>query len=277
MYFFVLAYGFSWCAYAPAIIAYNQTASLPPVLLFLSVIGNFGPLFAALTLTWVTGGRSALRDLGARLLRWRVMWPWYVVAFCWEAVHLLTTSGLTRLVTGHLPAMPDAYPLVAAPLIFAIIFITAGLAEEVGWRGYALPRLQAHWSPLTASLILGFIWALWHLPGAFLPDTAHAGRSAGDWLWYIAGTTAFTVIITWVFNHTRGSVLLAVLLHTASNTTQAYLPSDIAIHGFNLDTITYWIFAGVVIVIAKMWRKSAPADAVFALPHATVERSAVGA
>ena len=269
----MLAYGFSWCAYAPAIIVYNQTGSLPSALLFLSVIGNFGPLFAALLLTWMTGGRGALRDLGARLIRWRVAWPWYVIAFCWEAVHLLTMSGLVGLVTGRLPEMPDVYPLVAAPLIFAIIFITAGLAEEVGWRGYALPRLQERWSPLTASLILGLVWALWHLPGAFLPDTAHTGRSAGEWLWYIAGTTAFTVIITWVFNHTSGSVLLTMLLHTASNTTQAYLPSDIVINGFNLDTIIYWVFAGVVIITTKMWRKSTPANEASILPNPPVERS----
>lgn len=256
--FVVLAYVFSWCAYAPAVIAYAQTASMPPAFLLLSVIGNFGPLVAAVVLTYLIGGRAALSDLAARLRRWRVAWPWYAVAFSWEAVHLLATTGVARLITGRFPIFPDNYPLVAAPVIFSVIFITAGLAEEVGWRGFALPRLQARWSPLLASCILGLVWALWHLPGTFLPDTAHTGRNAAEWLWYIAGTIAFTVFITWVFNGTRGSVLLTMLLHAASNTTQAYLPSDIMIAGINVDVVTHWVLVGIVIVGAKMWRRSVP-------------------
>lgn len=262
--FFVLAYAFSWCAYTPAIIAYAQTASVPSALLLLSVVGNFGPLVAAIVLTYLIGGRAALGELAARLRRWRVGWPWYVIALSWEAVHLLVMSGLARLVTGRMPAFPDGYPIIAAPVIFAVIFITAGLAEEVGWRGFALPRLQARWSPLVSSCMLGLVWALWHLPGAFLPNTAHTGRSAVEWLWYIAGTIAITVFITWVFNGTKGSVLLTMLLHTASNTTQAYLPSDVVVAGINLDVVTSWMLVGVVIVGAKMWRRSAPPEAVSA-------------
>ena len=261
VWFFVVAYSFSWLSYAPGIIARAQNGPVPGAVLILSVVGNFGPLVAALVLTYLVGGRTALIELAARLRRWRVSWPWYVIALSWEAVHLLVMSGLILLVTGHSPDFPDGYPITAAPIVFAVIFITAGLAEEVGWRGFALPRLQSRWSPLAASLTLGLVWALWHLPGTFLPNTSHTGRSPAEWLWYIVGTIAFTVVITWVFNGTKGSVLLPMLLHAASNTTQAYLPSDVVLAGVNVDVAVSLIMAGAVVVAAKMWRKNAPLEA----------------
>lgn len=257
--FFVLAYAISWLCYLPFIIIARQNpdAAFAPILSVLSALGNFGPLIAALIMASLDG-RGALTDLRNRLLRWRVPWFWYAVALGWEAVHLLVSTALVGMDLAAGSSF-ETFPLYALPIVFAVVFVTAGLAEEVGWRGYALPRLQTMWSPLASSVVLGLVWAFWHLPGYLLPNTAHSGKTPVEFLWYVAGTVAFTIIITWVFNGTGGSVLLTMLLHTASNTTQGFLPSEASLGTVDVVVVTYWLAALGVIFAGRMWR--APATA----------------
>lgn len=121
------------------------------------------------------------------------------------------------------PSIPAANPFLLIVPIFIATLFQAGLAEESGWRGFLLPRLQSRYTALTYSLILGLIWALWHLHPQNLsqlgPYTA----------WYILGTISFSVILTWVYNHTHGSLIIAVLLHAASNTSDFTVPINLAV------------------------------------------------
>jgi membrane protease YdiL (CAAX protease family) len=108
-------------------------------------------------------------------------------------------------------------------ILFVFVFFLGGpLGEEPGWRGFALPRLQRLHGPLLGSLILGPLWALWHLPLFFVPAWETPPTILNIVL-YVIAATAFTIIMTWVFNNTKGSLLIAILLHAAVNTSFATL------------------------------------------------------
>jgi membrane protease YdiL (CAAX protease family) len=113
-----------------------------------------------------------------------------------------------------LGALIGALPMVLIIFVYMIIFVALG--EEVGWRGYALPVLQARYSALFSSVILGVMWALLHLPLFFNPNTFYSNLPFGLWLAYLI---PFTILITWVFTCTRGSVLLVMCFHAAMNAT----------------------------------------------------------
>jgi membrane protease YdiL (CAAX protease family) len=135
------------------------------------------------------------------------------------------------------------------PVVFLAVFFQAGLAEEIGWRGYGLPGLQQRYSALTASLILGVIWGLWHFnPVNFASLWPQA-------FWFFFNILPFTVLLTWVYNNTHESLLLAVLFHTASNVCDWIVPTlptvanASGIRPFIIQGVLVWITAIVVIAI----------------------------
>ncbi|HEY8599061.1 MAG TPA: CPBP family intramembrane glutamic endopeptidase, partial [Thermomicrobiales bacterium] len=125
------------------------------------------------------------------------------------------------------------------------------LTEETAWRGFALPRLQARFNALSASLILGLIWALWHLPLFFLANT---GQSKMPFPGFVLDVVAVTIVMTWVYNHTRGSVLLAALFHAAFNAGGAYFNT------LTSDARLFWLTVGVAwVAVAALLQVAAPA------------------
>jgi membrane protease YdiL (CAAX protease family) len=139
---------------------------------------------AAVAAAALTGGRAAVGDLGRRLLRWRVAWLWYVVVLAGPACFSLAVGGVYVLLGGSWsaalsPAFTTSLPSLV--LFLTILTLTDGLGEEVGWRGFALPRLLRH-QPLVASLILGLLWGLWHLPLIWTETSTLTGpRSGCSW------------------------------------------------------------------------------------------------
>jgi uncharacterized protein len=221
--FFALAFGLTWLVWVPrAAVSQGRLAAEWPV--FLGRVWTYGPALAALLAAALTGGRPALRDLGARLGRWRVGWRWYAVVLAGPLAVTLAAAGVWVALGGAwAAAVPPALaggaggdppPLPLLALFFVLLALTDGLGEETGWRGYALPRLLAGHGALAASLGLGVVWALWHLPLFWTAGAALAGRSVPLQL---LGLPALSVLYTWVFQHTRGSLLLAVLFHAAGN------------------------------------------------------------
>lgn len=222
--FFVLAFGLSWAVWVPAALASHGLIGLrlPPALT--ALLGAWGPTLAALLLTLHFGGRAGLRQLFGRLLIWRVGLRWYAFAIGWPVALALLTTGLALLLGYPAPDLADAplfaaYPLpaggaslvpVLAIVVLQQLLLGSAMGEEPGWRGYALPRLQARFGPLAASLVLGLLWGLWHLP---LLLTRGDARAATPLLPYLLGIVAVSILFTWVALHTRGSLLLAVLLH----------------------------------------------------------------
>lgn len=183
----------------------------------LGIVADFGPSLAAVAVAVATG---RLGPLLARLGRWRVAPGWYLVAYGLPAIVMASAIGLTAATGGGLGPL-QVGPATLAALGGWLLFRTlagGGLGEELGWRGWALPRLQARLSPVAASTLLGLVWALWHLP---LVLVAASPILQGAVLLLFIAPMAF--LYTWVFNGTGGSVLLVVLLHGAQNGLSAFL------------------------------------------------------
>ena len=211
--FVVVTFAFTWTCWWLAGLDARGLIALPVPLV---LIGSLGPVVAALAVTARSGGRPALRALLARVVRWRVSPIWYAVALLGPVVVYLAVMVLHVLGGGRPPDLSTlVHTLPAAAVAAVYFFVVAGLGEEVGWRGYALPALQARYSALAASTVLGVLWALWHLPLFFIPSVGN--YSVLPFPLYLAYMIPFTILITWVFNSARGSVLIAMILHGTMN------------------------------------------------------------
>jgi membrane protease YdiL (CAAX protease family) len=205
--YFVAAYAWQWlCLFLSFLMVHGQI-TLPVPHELIDTIGAIG-------VTAYESGGAGVRALLRQVLRWRVRPRWYAIAlggplllaFACVAFYLATGGTLPTAVPLPLPI----WLLLPIYLIFVGLF-TGGLDEELGWRGYALPRLQQRYGALTASLILGVIWAGWHLPNWFLPDSNQAAISFPI---FVAGAVALSIILAWLYNSTGGSLLLVILAHT---------------------------------------------------------------
>jgi uncharacterized protein len=225
--FFSLAYAGAWLAFLPPLLAQNGLGILPfklPLVLFL-ILGSFtGPALAAVVTSWLLGGGEGVRSLFRRYLVSPRSSGWYLLALIGPLAALLLISTV-RLGFAPLDAI-GRQPLVFVSTYFVYMLsgLFAGpLGEELGWRGFALPRLQSRLGPLAASLVLGLLWASWHLPLFAFPEWRGTGDpiavGASFYLWVVP----FTVIATWVYNSSRGSLTVATMLHTAENAAVALI------------------------------------------------------
>jgi uncharacterized protein len=199
--FFVLAYVFSWWPWP----LYAFGLSPSPII-------AFGPFLAAILVLALTTGKGGVVTLLRRMVRWRVRPVWYAVALLLPVAISGGAALLNVVVLGA--SAPSPAELGAwsglVPTFFLQLLVPGigGAWEEPGWRGYALPKLQGGHSALLASLILGVVWAFWHLP-LMVIGQIHLSDPV-----YIV---AWTVVLTWVFNNTNGSVLIAMLMHNIHN------------------------------------------------------------
>jgi membrane protease YdiL (CAAX protease family) len=203
--FFVLAFVFSWYPWIIAL-ARGRTSGPNPL----------GPLIAALIVAGIAQGWAGIRDLLGRMVRARIALRWYAAIFGLPIV-MCAVAVAIMAAFGNVIALPDVAAWRELPDRFLFIFLFIGLGEEPGWRGFALPRLQKRHTPLIASLILAPIWALWHLP---LMGNEFPGAVIPAFLMSLLGGT---LIQTWLFNRTRGSVFAQMLFHAAVNTVGAGL------------------------------------------------------
>lgn len=185
-------------------------------------LGTFGPGIVALSLTAWASGRAGVVALLRRLIDWDVGARWYVFAISYMAAIKLLVALVHRLAMGEWPRFGDEpwYLMIAATLTST--FIGGQTGEEVGWRGYALPRLAARMGLGWASVLLGVVWASWHLPLFFMPETSTTGQS---FPLYLLQVTAISVTMAWLYANTRGSLLPVMLLHAAINNTKDIVPS----------------------------------------------------
>jgi membrane protease YdiL (CAAX protease family) len=237
--FFVLAFALSWWPW----ILYAFGPSPTP-------IASFGPFLAALVVLAITQGKSGIGGLLRRMVRWRVGIRWYAVALLLPVGIALAATALNVLLGAQAPSAADLGGWTGLFSIFAVRLLipgTGGAWEEPGWRGFALPSLQAGRSALVASLILGAVWALWHLP-----LVVATGQMGG---WDIVSILAWTLVLTWVYNGTGGSVLIVMLFHAMFNTVSGSFISPLAFSG--ADSVRQsWLLAAVwcaVAVAVVMW------------------------
>lgn len=241
--FVILTYAISWAIWVPLGVAQIDTP--------LYKIGAFAPTLVALILTGLAGGRTGIQQLLQRLLIWRVHIGWYLFSLLSTAVGVLSAIGLHVWLGGAVPEFNDPAQLYLVIPVFLYVLFTSVIGEEIGWRGYALPRLQARYSALEASLILGLVWGVWHLPLFWMAGNFHQQIPISL---FLLQTTGFSILYTWMANHTRGSLLLAHLFHAASNTTIGVLPVLPMDTGGSLRPL--WLVVGILwgtalIVVAR--------------------------
>jgi membrane protease YdiL (CAAX protease family) len=174
----------------------------------LFIIGGFVPSLLAIFLTWKKEGMNGLRLLGRRILKFRLGWRWYMFTFL---VVITGTAG--QLIINKLLGNTFNGTLFLTQLgSFLPLLILGPLSEEIGWRGYALPRLQTRWNALISSLIVGLVWGLWHLPLFMMVGTPQHELKI-PFIGFLIGVMASSVLYTCLYNNTKKSLWSAILFH----------------------------------------------------------------
>jgi uncharacterized protein len=245
--FFVLAFLITWALWVPRVLAPESVAAT------LALFGTWGPAIAAVIVAALVG---KLRDLGARLVRWRVGWQWYAVVLLGPAAFYAAVVALNMAFgSSDGLASPNVVGVVSGLVpFFVVLVLTDGLGEETGWRGFALPRLLDRTGPLPASLFLGVMWAVWHLPLFWTVGNQNYGES---FLVMLVELPAMSVLYTWVFQHTAGSALIAILLHASVSWWNLFtLSAAEADAPVLIIVLLKWLLAAAV---AVSWLRQVPA------------------
>ena len=256
-----MAYAFSWIISIPYVL--SVWGLLPNgggivLLLFTFLKAYAGPALAAIIMTSITAGKSGLRGLRHRLTQWRAGWQWYL--FILIGIPALLLLGLI-IQPGLLARFEGLRPvLLVYPVAFFAVFLQTGLPEEIGWRGFALPRMQPRYGPLRGTLLLGVLWGFWYSLWFLTPD--HGGGPGTSFSTVLTGfliflmmVTAIAMIMTWVFNHTQGSVFIASVLHTSINTPiVVWIPLFRPVNETTLDLANLIAFGVPALLIIIMTR-----------------------
>ena len=243
--YFIIAIAFSTIFWIPGILK-TQGITYPGFLDFFSYLPTFGPLVAALILIAVNDGKKGIKRLFKKAWDWKFRKIWILFIFL-IAIFLPLISLLIKNLIEKESFMLGS-PLAMAPLIAVIILFTGGPLEEFGWRGYALPLLQRKFNALTSSLILGVVWALWHLPLHFINTTVQYHIPIYE---FAAVTIIGAILYTWIYNGTGGSLSAVILFHWMGNLFGG------ALFVYYDTTLGRWIFFGLqlilVLVIIKIY------------------------
>lgn len=226
--FFALALALSWAVWIPGFLLTAGTAAEA-----LMVVGSFGPAVAAALLTKARGRR--LREWVLDMARFRVGARWWLAALAIPVAVAAVNAAVYAVGFGDLDfaLLPERVPLWLFGLIF--VALVGGGNEELGWRGYALPHLQREYSALSASLVVGAVWAAWHLPLYVIPGGYYAGR---PFHLFAPLVLAVSVLMTWLYNSADGSVPVAMLFHAGFNSASVLIPVSMA--GLETDVVRRW-------------------------------------
>src|SRR5690606_451253 len=209
----------SWAAWLPYILSSTGLGVLDVTIPGGQLLGvlpgaYLGPIFSAYLVTRITEGREGVRRWVRRMTNWRVGWKWYLLAGVGVPASIIAAAA--ALYGGDV-RVPSLAVLVAYLPMLAMQMVTTGLAEEPGWRDFALPRMQDRFGPLGGTMILGLLWALWHLPLYFSEWGGWPDVTLVRVLEFVAFCCAFSVVVTWMFNRTGQSLPLIMLLHVSVN------------------------------------------------------------
>src|ERR671921_1534336 len=244
--FFVLTYALTWAIESPFVFLTDSVTATQGLVLI--ILASNVPSAVAIILTAVVLGRGALRKLLGRLLIWRVNPIWYLVVFLGPVALVGGVVGLNALMGG--PALSLGMTLVGATIFFAFSVVPgSALGEEIGWRGYVLPRLQSRMSALSASLLIAPIWGLWHLP---LWLTGDPVKTPTFYVAFFASAFALSIILTWVYNSTGGSLLMVVLAHATFNLPITLTIDDLGTGG-RVPSLLYFGLLAVAAIVVVFW------------------------
>lgn len=249
--FFLATFALTWTAWlVPAAFGASRSSGFFRLGGPVFMLGVFTPAFVALVLTASSQGRAAVARLLAPIGRWQVGAPLYLFAIGYMAATKLVAALVHRVAIGEWPSFGETPVPMMLGAILVSTLVQAG--EEVGWRGYALPRLATHLGRGGASILLGVIWALWHLPLFFLQGSGSDGQSFPVYLLHV---TALSVAMSWLYWKTNGSLLLVMLMHASVNNTSgivpAALPNAVDLMSFE-GTLVAWVTVAVSWAVAAL-------------------------
>jgi membrane protease YdiL (CAAX protease family) len=226
VFFFLIAFGWSWFWWGlfifnilkiPSGIGTSEVdlRSAGPLILIIA-LSPYGPTLAGFVMTAITEGRTGVKALWKRFWNRDLSIKWLFVTLLFFPAFQLIANFVSRTLDGlaHPFLTYPNQPWMFIPPFIANTLISAGMSEEFGWRGYVLPRFQAKWNALTSSIILGVIWAAWHIPLWFVPGDSH--NQVFFWGW-VGRIILLSILMTWIFNNTNGSVLATILFHGMAN------------------------------------------------------------
>jgi membrane protease YdiL (CAAX protease family) len=252
--FFSMTYAISWIIWIPIALSSNNIllfhiSPFPGI-----IIGGMAPSLVGLILILEEQGISGTKSLLGRLFQWKVNIRWYIFVLCIPAV-IISTSIIINSIFANVPINISTIGDWRIILITFIVtlFIGGPIGEELGWRGYALPKMGETRKPLLASLIVGLGWGLWHLPLFWINGSLQADIPV---IWFIVSILAESVLYTWIYTSTGGNLFLMVLFHTSINAwakllllpviTNNVLPLCIA--------FSFEVLIAIVVIVIKAWK-----------------------
>lgn len=249
--FYLLAFAWSWGIWWPAVQYENGAWTAPswvPSVFASGGMAAWGPLFAAIIVSFVFGGRKGLAALARSMLKARVGWVWWLIAILMIPATIGLAWVIAKAMGADIPPSEAFANPVSIPVAFIwILFMGGPLQEEAGWRGIATKELQQRFSPFIVALGVGALWGLWHLPLFHLPS---AGIYYEQPFWGLFLSTVFlSFMIGWVYNKTGGSLLLAMVIHASFNWANYLFP----VLATDLGGQLY--FAGMILIAAViLWK-----------------------
>lgn len=249
--FFVMAFLFSWIAVTPLIL--NRSLPVEPFQILGALVG---PTLSAILVIANLEGRIGVSSFFKRYLQWRAGFVWWLFVLFGILIALNTFAAFVLGISIWTDFFKNVGLILPTYLITLLVGVILGpLWEEPGWRGFALPRLQNKFGPIVGTLILGALWSLWHLPGYL------GGWMTAGFIPLVLSGVAFSIIATWVYNNTRGSILLMILLHSSSNAAisigSQVLPPNLSssmssfVYGGWIPAITYSIIAVAIWIATR--------------------------
>jgi membrane protease YdiL (CAAX protease family) len=211
LWFYVLAFVISWLGWIPQTL--HARGAFPFDSPLFSLLGGAGPTLAAVIVILIFEKKDNLRNLFAPLFQLRASAWWFVFAFGFWFVAAAVALGVGAFFGQAIPAL-DKFPWINLLPLF-VTMLLSNVWEEIGWRGFALPRLQAKYPDLTIAFLMGVLWSLWHLPLMLNPSSPMSGL---PWYGELLFSLSLTVIYTWLYLNTRGSLFFVSVFHAMSNT-----------------------------------------------------------
>ena len=251
--FILIAFGWTWLFYLPSILSptgggRTSTGNIELHILILEIIGNFGPLVGAVSLTFINEGKEGIKQLWKRFWNFHIKKKWVIVIFLLFPI-MSGIAFLTAIFTEGLilELIWLSQPWLLILWFFMLFTFAGGLAEEFGWRGYAIDRLQAKYNALYSSILLGVIWAFWHLPFWFVSGSSHQKSS---FLWFLVFVIFLSILYTWIYNNTEGNLLASTIFHAMSNLAIIIIfPLGQTSNGILYYTLIIIIFAVLIMII----------------------------
>jgi membrane protease YdiL (CAAX protease family) len=237
-----LAIALSWALWLPIIASqHGWIEAKIPVMPW----GSFGPALAAILLAWRSG---SVRQLLRPILRFRARGSDYAIAVLGPMLALVIAAAAEFFARGKAPEFANLDKLWLAPVLWIVILIVGGpLGEEIGWRGFALPRLLSRIGPLPSSLVIAVMWLVWHLPLFWLEGAAQKGSSIAL---FAVAVLAFAIVFTWFWIRTAGNLWLAITIHTSINFSSVGLPGIVP--SLDNETVFTPVFTSIVCACALL-------------------------